>query len=101
MLTALQEDTLINILAALRFLVLFDVNKVRLQRLGTVPGLVALATQAARPALRSKAQSILGESALFQHGLVLQLQHAICRINLMSRRWHDTWLYTKLNWRKL
>ena len=55
-----QEAALVSITGALRFLVLLDTNKVRLQQLGAIPALVTLATQASRPALRYDAQSILG-----------------------------------------
>lgn len=72
-LTALQENALVSITGALRYLVLLDTNKVRLQQLAAVPALVTLATQATRSALRYNAQSILGKFAIIHGSSILLL----------------------------
>jgi len=60
-LNAMQETALLAITGPLRFLTLLDVNKVRLQQLGAVPALVALANKASRASLRYNAQSVLSK----------------------------------------
>jgi len=61
-LTAPQETALMNITGVLRFLTLLDVNSVRLERLGTLPAFITLATKASRPSLHFNAQSVLSKS---------------------------------------